>query len=66
MGKICRKKEYMGKGCHKLMHACAFIHTSKGGPRVVRSVQPLFRLPRGSNPRSITERVEFLKLPCLY
>ena len=38
----------------------------KGRPRVVRSVKPLFRLPRGSTPRSIRERVEFLKLACLY
>ena len=38
----------------------------KGRPRVVRSVQPLFRLPRGSTPRSIRELVEFLKLACLY
>ena len=40
--------------------------TLKGRPREVRTVQPLFRLPRGSTPRSIRERVEFLKLACLY
>ena len=33
---------------------------------MVSSVQPLFRLPRGSTPRSIRKRVEFLKLACLY
>ena len=37
----------------------------KGRPRVVRTVKPLFRLPRSSGPRSIRERVEFLKLACL-
>ena len=66
VGEICRKKEEMGKGCHKIVHADAFIHASKGRPHVVRSVQPLFTLPRGSTPRSIRERVEFLKLACLY
>ena len=65
MGKICRKKEEMEKGCHKLVHARAFIHALKGRPRVVRSVQRLFRLPKGSTPRSMGERVEFLKLACL-
>ena len=38
----------------------------KGRPREVRTVQPLFRLPRGSTPRSMRERVEFLKLACLH
>ena len=38
----------------------------KGRPRVVRTVKPLFRLPRGSTLRSLRERVEFLKLACLY
>ena len=38
----------------------------KGRLRVVRSVRPLFRLRRGSTPRSIRERVKFLKLACLY
>ena len=37
----------------------------KGGPNEVRTVQPLFRLPRGSSLRSLRERVEFLKLACL-
>ena len=32
----------------------------------MRTVQLLFRLPRDSNPRSIRERVEFLKLACLH
>ena len=32
---------------------------------MVRSVQPLFRLPRGLTPRSIREEVVFLKLACL-
>ena len=50
----------------KLVHARAFTHAVKGRPHVVRSVQPLFRLPRGSTPRSIRERVEFLKLACLH
>ena len=48
------------------MHARAFTHTLKGKSSVVRTVQPLFRLPRGYTPRSIRERVEFLKLACLY
>ena len=56
----------MGKACHKLVYARAFIHAVKGRPRVVRSVQPLFRLHRGSTPRSGRERVESLKLACLY
>ena len=38
----------------------------KARPLVVHSVQPLFRLPWDSTPRSIRERVEFLKLACLY
>ena len=38
----------------------------KGRPRVVRTVEPLFRLPRGSTLRSLRERVEILKLACLY
>ena len=38
----------------------------KGRPRVVVTVKPLFRLPRGSTLLSLTERVEFLKLACLY
>ena len=32
----------------------------------MRTVQLLFRLPRDSTPRSIRERVEFLKLACLH
>ena len=35
-------------------------------PRVLRTVKPLFRLPRGSTLRSLRERVEFLKLACLH
>ena len=35
-------------------------------PRVVRTVKPLFRSPRGSTLHSLRERVEFLKLACLY
>ena len=38
----------------------------KGRPHVVRTVKPLFRLPRGSTLGSLTERVGFLKLACLY
>ena len=38
----------------------------KGRPRVVRTVKPLFRLPRSSTLRSLREGVEFLKLACLY
>ena len=38
----------------------------KGRPRVVRTVKPLFRLPRGTTLRSLREQVEFLKLACLY
>ena len=37
----------------------------KGKPRVLRTVNLLFRLPRDSTLRSIRERVEFLKLACL-
>ena len=33
---------------------------------MVRTVKPLFRLPRGSALRSLRELVEFLKLACLY
>ena len=50
----------------RLLHDHAFTHALKGRPRVVRTVQLLFRLPRGSTPPSIRERVEFLKLACLY
>ena len=32
----------------------------------MRTVQLLFSLPRDSTPRSIRERVEFLKLACLH
>ena len=56
----------MDKVARKLVHARAFTHALKGKPRVVRTVQPLFRLPSGSTPRSIRERLEFLKLACLY
>ena len=48
---------------------CIPVHAygaSKGRPRVLRTVKLLFRLPRGSTPRSIRERVEFLKLACLH
>ena len=38
----------------------------QGRPRVFCTVKPLFRLPRGSKVRSLRERVEFLKLACLY
>ena len=33
---------------------------------MLRTVKLLFRLPRDSTPRSVKERVEFLKLACLY
>ena len=49
--------------------SCMLVHSDgalKGRPREVRSVQPLFRLPRGSTQCSVRERVEFLKLACLY
>ena len=48
---------------------CIPVHAhgaSKGRPRVLRTVKLLFRLPRGSTLRSLSERVEFLKLACLY
>ena len=45
------------------VHAYAAL---KGRPRVLRTVILLFRLPRDSTPPSIIERVEFLKLACLY
>ena len=38
----------------------------KGRPREMRTVQLLFRVTRGSTLRSLRERVEFLKLACLY
>ena len=33
---------------------------------MLRTINRLFRLPRGSGPRSIRERVEFLTLACLH
>ena len=48
---------------------CIPVHAygaSKGRPHVLRTVKLLFRLPRDSTPRSIRERVEFLKLACLH
>ena len=45
------------------VHACG---ASRGRPRVLRTVKLLFRLPRGATPRSISERVELLKLACLH
>ena len=45
-----------------LQNWCMNVHAYdafKGRPREVRTVQPLFRLPRGSTPGSISERVEF-------
>ena len=48
---------------------CIPVHAygaSKGRPRVLRKVKLLFRLPRGSTPHSIRERVELLKLACLH
>ena len=42
---------------------CIPVHAygaSKGRPRVMRTVKLLFRLPRGSTPRSIREQVEYL------
>ena len=50
----------------KPVHTCACIWRIKGWLRVLRTVKLLFRLPRGSIPRSIRERVEFLKLACLH
>ena len=44
------------------VHACGAL---QGRPRVLRTVKLLFRLPRDSTLRSLRERVEFLKLPCL-
>ena len=44
------------------VHAHAAL---KGRPRVLRTVKLFFRLPRDSTLRSLTERVEFLKLACL-
>ena len=52
----------------RLVNLCIPVHaygTLKGRPRVLRTVQPLFRLPRDSTLRSLRERVEFLKLACL-
>ena len=46
---------------------CIPVHgASKGRPRVLRPVKLLFRLPRGSTPRSIRQPVEFLKLACFH
>ena len=48
---------------------CIHVHAYdafKGRPREMHTVQLLFRLPRGSTPRSIRERVEFLKLAYLH
>ena len=53
----------------ELVNQCITVHAYdalKGRPRVLHTVQLLFRLPRDSTPRSIRERVEFLKLACLY
>ena len=53
----------------RLEPSCILVHSHgalKGRPREVRTVKPLFRLTTGSNPRSVRERVEFLKLACLY
>ena len=52
----------------RLENSCIPVHAYgalKGRPRELRTVQPLFWLPRGSTPRSIRERVEFLKPACL-
>ena len=52
----------------RLEPSCMLVHshgTLKVRPRVVRTVKPLFRLPRGSTLRSLRERVEFLELACL-
>ena len=63
---MIRKKEKWDQIVENLVHARAFTHALKGKPHVVRTVQALFRLTRGSTPRSIREQVEFLKLACLY
>ena len=51
-----------------LTDLCIPVHAYgalKGRPCVLRTVQPLFRLPRGSTLGSLTERAEFLNLACL-
>ena len=53
----------------ELENPCIAVHAYdalKGRPGVLCTVQLLFTLPRDSTPRSIRERVEFLKLACLY
>ena len=53
----------------RLEPSCMLLHSHgalKGRPHVVRTVKPLFRLPRGCTLRSLREQVEFLKLACLY
>ena len=62
MGQIRRKNEELENQCIPV-HAYDAL---KGRPREMRTVQLLFRLPRDSTPRSIRERVEFLKLACLH
>ena len=42
------------------MHTRACTHALKGRPREMRTVKPLFRLPRGSSARSIREPEESL------
>ena len=51
-----------------MKNMCIPVHAYgalKGRPRVLRTVKILFRLPRDSTPRSLGERVVFLKLSCL-
>ena len=50
------------------VNPCIPVHSYgalKGRPRVLRTVQLLFRLPRDSDLHFLRERVEFFKLPCL-
>ena len=53
---------WLGTSCIT-MHAYDAL---KGRPRVLLTVKLLSRLPRGSTLRSSRERVEFLKVACLY
>ena len=52
----------------RLLNLCIPVHAYgalKGRPHMLRTVQPLLRLPRGSTLRSLRERVVFLNLACL-
>ena len=60
VGKIRRKRKTLPQVDSTLVHARAFTHALKGRPREMRTVKPLFRLPRGSSARCIREPEESL------